>query len=44
MLKWSSFFAIFGNEQKLLVTLQTEMKDGKGQKGTEINRLRALLA
>ena len=28
MLKWSSFFAIFRNEQKLIVTLQTEMKDG----------------
>ena len=37
MLKSSSFFAFFRNEQKLLVTLQTEMKDGKG---TEINRLR----
>ena len=25
----SSFFAIFGNGKKLLVTLQTEMKDGR---------------
>ena len=28
----SSFFAISGNGKKLLVTLQTEMKDGRGQK------------
>ena len=42
MLKWSSFFAIFGNEQKLLVTLQAEMKDGKGQKGTEINIIKII--
>ena len=31
MLKRGSFFAFFRNEQKLLVTLQTEMKDGMGQ-------------
>ena len=27
MLKWSSFFAIFRNEQKLIVTLQTEKSE-----------------
>ena len=36
MLKWSSFFAIFRNEQKLLVTLQTEKSEEWRVKSEEL--------